>query len=50
MMRPLREKLVATEVTMLTSRFTDAIDYARVAHATQTRKGSGIPYIDRQIP
>lgn len=30
---------------MLTSRFTDAIDYARVAHATQTRKGSGIPYI-----
>jgi (p)ppGpp synthase/HD superfamily hydrolase len=30
---------------MLTSRFTDAIDYARVAHAAQTRKGSGIPYI-----
>lgn len=30
---------------MLTSRFTDAIDYARIAHATQTRKGSGIPYI-----
>ena len=30
---------------MLTSRFTDAIDYARVAHATQTRKGSRIPYI-----
>lgn len=30
---------------MLTSRFTDAIDYARVAHADQTRKGSGIPYI-----
>lgn len=30
---------------MLTSRFTNAIDYARIAHATQTRKGSGIPYI-----
>ena len=30
---------------MLTSRFTDAIDYARIAHATQTRKGSRIPYI-----
>lgn len=30
---------------MLTSRFTDAIDYARIAHATQTRKDSGIPYI-----
>ena len=44
-MRPQREKLPATEVAMLTSRFTDAIDYARVAHATQTRKGSGIPYI-----
>lgn len=30
---------------MLTQRFTDATDYARIAHATQTRKGSGIPYI-----
>lgn len=30
---------------MLTSRFTDAIDYARIAHAAQTRKGSEIPCI-----
>ena len=26
-------------------RFTDAVDYARIAHAPQVRKGSGIPYI-----
>lgn len=29
----------------LTDRFTQAVDYARVAHATQARKGSGIPYL-----
>lgn len=29
----------------LTDRFTRAVDYARVAHAAQTRKGSGIPYL-----
>ena len=32
-------------MTALTRRFTDAVDYARVAHATQFRKGSGIPYL-----
>lgn len=32
-------------MTILTRRFTDAVDYARIAHAPQFRKGSGIPYI-----
>ena len=30
---------------MLTDRFTRAIDYARIAHAAQVRKGSNIPYL-----
>lgn len=30
---------------MLTDRFTQAVDYARIAHAAQFRKGSNIPYI-----
>lgn len=29
----------------LTDRFTRAVEYARVAHATQVRKGTAIPYI-----
>jgi (p)ppGpp synthase/HD superfamily hydrolase len=29
----------------LTERFTHAVDYARVAHASQARKGSRIPYL-----
>lgn len=29
----------------LTPRFTEALDYARVQHAQQVRKGSGIPYL-----
>lgn len=29
----------------LTDRFTHAVDYARVAHAAQSRKGSRIPYL-----
>jgi (p)ppGpp synthase/HD superfamily hydrolase len=32
-------------VTTLTDRFTQAVDYARIAHASQVRKGSGVPYI-----
>lgn len=32
-------------MTVLTDRFTRAVDYARIAHATQLRKGSGIPYL-----
>jgi (p)ppGpp synthase/HD superfamily hydrolase len=32
-------------MTALTDRFTRAVDYARIAHATQCRKGSNIPYI-----
>lgn len=30
---------------MLSGRFTQAVDYAREAHASQTRKGTPIPYI-----
>jgi len=30
---------------MLTDRFTRAVDYARIAHAAQVRKGSDIPYL-----
>lgn len=30
---------------MLNGRFTQAVDYAREAHASQTRKGTAIPYI-----
>ena len=30
---------------MLTERFTQAVDYAREAHASQTRKGTSVPYI-----
>ena len=32
-------------MTLLTDRFSQAVEYARVAHATQVRKGSNIPYI-----
>lgn len=32
-------------MTILTRRFSDAVDYARIAHAAQFRKGSNIPYI-----
>lgn len=33
------------KMTALTERYVDAVNYARIAHAAQTRKGSGIPYI-----
>lgn len=32
-------------MTVLTKRFVEAVDYARDAHAGQTRKGTDIPYI-----
>jgi (p)ppGpp synthase/HD superfamily hydrolase len=32
-------------MTVLTDRYTRAVDYAREAHATQTRKGTQIPYL-----
>jgi (p)ppGpp synthase/HD superfamily hydrolase len=32
-------------MTALTDRFSCAVDYARIAHAAQFRKGSHIPYI-----
>ncbi len=32
-------------MTALTDRFARAVDYARIAHAAQVRKGSGIPYV-----
>ncbi|UGB37000.1 HD domain-containing protein [Frateuria soli] len=34
---------------MLSERFTAAIDYARVAHAGQTRKGTAIPYLQHLL-
>jgi hypothetical protein len=33
----------------LTDRFTAAVDYARLAHAGQTRKGSSIPYLSHLL-
>lgn len=32
-------------MTVITERFTRAVDYARIAHAAQVRKGSNIPYL-----
>lgn len=32
-------------MTKLTERYTQALDYARTAHASQVRKGSNIPYL-----
>lgn len=32
-------------MTALTIRYTQAVDHARIAHAAQVRKGSGIPYL-----
>jgi len=34
-----------TGKTMLSERFTQAVDYAREAHALQKRKGTSVPYI-----
>ncbi|WP_424681132.1 HD domain-containing protein [Frateuria sp. YIM B11624] len=34
---------------MLTERFTAAVDYARIAHAGQLRKGTRIPYIQHLL-
>lgn len=33
----------------LTARFSEALEYARVAHADQVRKGSGVPYLSHPI-
>jgi (p)ppGpp synthase/HD superfamily hydrolase len=37
--------LAGGRMTVLTDRFTRAVDYARIAHAGQTRKGTDIPYL-----
>jgi (p)ppGpp synthase/HD superfamily hydrolase len=37
--------LAGGQMTMLTERFARAVDYARIAHADQVRKGTTIPYI-----
>jgi (p)ppGpp synthase/HD superfamily hydrolase len=34
---------------MLTERFTAAVDYARIAHAGQVRKGTAIPYLQHLL-
>jgi (p)ppGpp synthase/HD superfamily hydrolase len=36
-------------MTVLTDRFTRAVDYARVAHGDQVRKGSDIPYLSHLL-
>ena len=37
--------MTAAPATVLTDRFTRAVDYARIAHAAQVRKGTTIPYL-----
>jgi (p)ppGpp synthase/HD superfamily hydrolase len=37
--------LAGGRMTVLTDRFTRAVDYARIANAGQTRKGTDIPYL-----
>jgi (p)ppGpp synthase/HD superfamily hydrolase len=39
------ETATGGSMTTLTDRFSLAVDYARVAHAAQVRKGSNIPYL-----
>ena len=39
----------ATPATVLTDRFAHAVDYARIAHAAQVRKGTTIPYISHLL-
>jgi (p)ppGpp synthase/HD superfamily hydrolase len=39
------ESIRGNAMTALTDRFTRAVDYARIAHAAQCRKGSSIPYL-----
>lgn len=34
---------------MLSERFTAAVDYARIAHGAQQRKGSGVPYLSHLL-
>ena len=36
-------------MTVLTHRFSEAVDYARIAHAAQVRKGSNISYIQHLL-
>ena len=34
---------------MLTTRFTEAVEYARVHHADDVRKGTAIPYVSHLL-
>lgn len=34
-----------TQPTRMTARYAEAVDYARVAHAKQVRKGTNVPYL-----
>lgn len=36
-------------MTAITRRFADAVDYARIAHATQVRKGTRVPYLQHLL-
>lgn len=40
-----RRNLAGGQMTVLTDRFSRAVDYARIAHAAHVRKGTAIPYI-----
>ena len=37
------------DMTMLSQRFTRAVDYARIAHTAQVRKGTDIPYLSHLL-
>jgi (p)ppGpp synthase/HD superfamily hydrolase len=39
------ETVTGGSMTTLSDRFSQAVDYARIAHAAQVRKGSNIPYL-----
>lgn len=39
------DTMTAAPTPALTDRFTRAVDYARIAHAGQVRKGTSIPYL-----
>src|ERR687897_766690 len=43
------ERIIPSAMTELTSRFDEAVRYAREVHAGQTRKGTASPYVGHLI-
>lgn len=43
------DRMGQTAATCLTIRFVRAVDYVRIAHATQRRKGTDVPYISHLL-